>query len=479
MNAKSVISQAMKRITHVHFIGIGGVGMSGIAEVLHRRGYKISGSDIVDSHNTQHLRKLGVQIFINHSAHQIRKANVVVLSNAIAEDNEELLAAYKIGIPVVKRAEMLAELMRFRYGIAVAGAHGKTTTTSMIASIFGAAGLDPTFVIGGKVNEFGGGARLGGDYIIVEADESDSSFLHLQPLVALITNIDADHIASYGGDFQQMIKAYIDFLHNLPFYGLAVICLDDGEVLDIINQIGRPLVTYGFHKNANYRISNFRQRKICTTFEVDFPDGKTKLNLRLRVPGRHNVINAAGAVAVAHNEGIALTAIESGLHKFRGVERRQEIKGCYRFGKGHIMLMDDYGHHPAEIQATINAIRIGWPNRRIVTIFQLHRYTRTRDLYDDFVNVLSSMPDFLFLLKVYSAGEKVIAGANAKSIAHSIRQRGRLDPIVVRDFRHLIESLLPMLLPNDIILTQGAGDISQYAHKLAELCEQKMGVMVV
>ena len=406
----------MRRINRIHFIGIGGVGMCGIAEVLLNQGYEISGSDMKASAATQHLTNLGATIHIGHSDGNIENVNVVVVSTAIDETNPELCRANELRIPVVRRAEMLAELMRFRHGIAVAGTHGKTTTTSLVTSILAEGKLDPTFVIGGRLNSAGTNARLGASrYLVAEADESDASFLHLQPMTSIITNIDADHMETYGGDFSKLKQTFIEFLHNLPFYGLAVLCIDDENVRSVLPQVGRQFVTYGISEDADYQATDVTQDGIYTRFTVKRPGDKPDLKVCIRMPGMHNVLNALAAIVVAEDEGVEEGAIVRALENFAGVGRRFQICAEPEFGGSDVMLVDDYGHHPREVEVTLDAIRKGWPERRLVTLFQPHRYSRTRDLYEDFVRVLSG-PDALLLMEVYPAGEKPVAGADSRSL---------------------------------------------------------------
>lgn len=457
----------MRRIRHIHFVGIGGSGMCGIAEVLLTQGYQITGSDLKSGGAVERLVQLGAQVYIGHQAGNIEGADVVVVSSAINASNPEINAALEARVPLVRRAEMLAELMRFRHGIAVAGTHGKTTTTSLVASILAEAGQDPTFVIGGKLTQAGTNARLGESrYLVAEADESDASFLHLQPMVSIVTNIDADHMSTYGGDFEKLKQTFIEFLHNLPFYGLAVVCTDDEIVRELLPRISRPLLTYGFNEDADYRAVNFRQQGREIRFTVLRPGGLPELNIHLQVPGRHNVLNALAAIAVATDEGVEDRAIVQGLAGFQGVGRRFQQLGHFPVGQGEVMLVDDYGHHPREVDAVIQAVREGWPERRLVMVYQPHRYTRTRDLYEDFVKVLSRV-DTLVLLDVYAAGESVIPGADGRSLSGSIRQRGKLDPLFVDDPADLESLLAGVLRPGDILLTQGAGDIGGVAQRLA------------
>ncbi len=458
----------MRRIRAMHFVGIGGAGMCGIAEVLLNQGYRISGSDLRQSAVTERLQTLGAEIFIGHQASNVEDADVLVVSTAIDAENPEIRAALERRIPVVRRAEMLAELMRFRHGIAVAGTHGKTTTTSMVTSVLAEAGLDPTFVIGGKLNSAGTNARLGASrYLVAEADESDASFLHLQPMVSIVTNIDADHMSTYGGDFEKLKTTFIEFLHNLPFYGLAVVCIDDDVIRELLPRISRQTITYGFADDADYRAVDLKQQGLFTHFTVVRPAGRAPLDITLRMPGRHNVLNALATIAVADDEGVADQDIVAALEKFAGVGRRFTVLGEYPFGGRDVMLVDDYGHHPRELEVTIDAIRKGFPERRLVMVFQPHRYSRTRDLYEDFVRVLSGA-DVLLLMDVYPAGEKVIAGADGRSLCGSIRQRGHVDPVFIERDESLEKPLKNLLRPGDLLLLQGAGDIGSLAQSLAQ-----------
>jgi UDP-N-acetylmuramate--alanine ligase len=453
----------MRRVRQIHFVGIGGAGMGGIAEVLANEGYQISGSDLAPNAVTQQLIELG---------ENIKDASVVVVSSAIAADNPEIVAAKEARIPVIRRAEMLAELMRFRHGIAIAGTHGKTTTTAMVASIYAQAGLDPTFVNGGLVKAAGVHARLGcSRYLIAEADESDASFLHLQPMVAIITNIEADHMDTYQGDFEILKQTFISFLHNLPFYGRAVMCVDDPVIRELLPQVGRHVTTYGFNECADVRISDYQQHEAQGSFKL-YRQDKPVLEVKLNAPGRHNALNAAAAVAVATEEGIDDDSILLALAQFQGTGRRFDFLGTYPLenvnGKpGQVMLVDDYGHHPTEVDATIKAARAGWPDKRLVMVFQPHRYTRTRDLYEDFATVLSGV-DVLLMLDVYPAGEPPIPGADSRSLCRTIRGRGKIDPIMVADMDALPEILALALQDNDLVLMQGAGTVGKIARKLAD-----------
>lgn len=467
----------MRRIRRIHFIGIGGAGMSGIAEVLMNQAYDISGSDLRESAVTDRLKKMGADIFIGHKAENINGADVIVNSTAVDESNPEMVCARENRIPIVRRAEMLAELMRYRHGIAVAGTHGKTTTTSLITSILAAADLDPTFVIGGLVHSTGSHAKLGtSHYLVAEADESDASFLHLQPMVSVITNIDMDHMETYEGDFSRLKKTFIEFIHNLPFYGLLVVCGDDPVVQELLPDISRPVITYGFDEGNDYRAEKINQNKTHTNFIVKGKLLKEKLDIdelqiALNMPGKHNVLNSLAAIAVAVDEDVAAIAIQSGLANFQGVGRRFQVYGDYPVSDGDMtgsaMLVDDYGHHPREVQATIQAVRDGWADRRLVMIYQPHRYTRTRDLYEDFVDALSRV-DVLILLDVYSAGEEPIAGADSRHLSRSIRTRGQIDPIFVEGIDGVPAIIKDIVKPGDIVITQGAGNVGSLAATLAK-----------
>ncbi|QSP96169.1 UDP-N-acetylmuramate--L-alanine ligase [Marinobacter salinisoli] len=458
----------MRRIRHIHFVGIGGAGMSGIAEVLKNQGYDVSGSDLKESAVTARLEGMGVEIYIGHQEANSAKADVVVVSTAVAADNPEVAAARSRRVPIVPRAEMLAEIMRYRHGIAVAGTHGKTTTTSLIASVLGEAGMDPTFVIGGKLNSAGTNAQLGGSrYLVAEADESDASFLHLTPVISVVTNIEADHMDTYGGDVEKLKQTFVDFLHNLPFYGVAVMCVDDAYVREIIPRISRAIITYGIdNPDADYRAEQIQSDGLSTRFVVKRPGGRSDLAVALKMPGRHNVLNALAAIAVATDEGVDDDAICQGLSGFAGVGRRFQVYGDYQTPNGAITLVDDYGHHPTEVEAVIRAARDAWPGRRLVMLYQPHRFSRTRDLYEDFVRVLSEV-DGLLLMEVYSAGEPPITGADGRALCRSIRQRGQVEPVFVEENSE-IESLLKNVLQDgDLLITQGAGDIGGVAARLA------------
>ncbi|MDX1391236.1 MAG: UDP-N-acetylmuramate--L-alanine ligase, partial [Rheinheimera sp.] len=430
--------------------------------------YNVSGSDIAPNAVTERLIALGASVHFGHAASLVEGASVVVVSSAINDTNPEVAAARDLRIPLVRRAEMLGELMRFRHGIAVAGTHGKTTTTSLLASIFAEAGSDPTFVIGGLLNSAGSNARLGaGRYLIAEADESDASFLHLQPLATVITNIEADHMDTYQGDFEKLKATYVEFCHNLPFYGVAVVCIDDPVLRGLIAQIGRTVLTYGFSEDADYVISEFSQSGTQSRFTITDNSGNQR-EVVLNLPGKHNALNATAAFALAQDEGIAEQAILSALRKFEGIGRRFQQYGEFDTGNGKVLLLDDYGHHPTEVAATIAAVRAAWPQRRLVMAYQPHRYTRTRDLYEDFAKVLSSV-DKLLLLEVYAAGEAPIAGADSRNLCRSIRARGTLDPIYVAEPAELASSLADVLQDGDVVLTQGAGNIGALVKQLAAM----------
>lgn len=458
----------MRRIRRIHFVGIGGAGMCGIAEVLLNQGYEISGSDLKASDTTQRLVSMGAKVFVGHKAENVSGVDVLVTSSAVNPQNPEVVAAREARIPVVRRAEMLGELMRYRHGIAIAGTHGKTTTTSLIASILAAGDRDPTFVIGGLLNSAGTNARLGeSQYLVAEADESDASFLHLQPMVTVVTNIDADHMDTYGGDFNKLKQTFIEFLHNLPFYGLAVMCGDDPVIRDVLPYVGRATVTYGFHENNDYCAVGVVQQGKTQRFRVLRPNHPEPLPIFLNLPGRHNVLNALAAIAVATEEGVADSAIQAGLADFLGVGRRFQVYGEFSLGVGEpVMLVDDYGHHPREVAATIAAVRAGWPERRLVMIYQPHRYTRTRDLFEDFADVLSTV-DQLILLDVYAAGEEAIPGADGRTLSRSIRTRGAVDPIFVETIDAVPPALMNIVRPGDIVITQGAGNVGSLAADLA------------
>ena len=461
------IGDLAKAFPRVHFVGIGGVGMSGIAEVLCTLGYQVSGSDNADNATTRRLASLGIALHRGHAAANVLDADCVVVSSAIKPDNPELMEARAQRIPVVPRAEMLAELMRFKRGIAVAGTHGKTTTTSLLASVLAEGGMDPTFVIGGQLLAAGANARLGkGDWLVAEADESDGSFLRLNPAVAIVTNIDADHLENYGGDFARVKAAFSEFLHRLPFYGLAVLCIDDAEVAALAEATPRHVVTYGFHADADVRADDVRQQGARMHFTLCLPDG-SRTACTLALPGRHNVQNALAAASVGWQLGVDNAAIARALEQFAGIGRRfNQLAKLPLAGGGDVVLVDDYGHHPKELAAVFDAARGGWGDKRLVVAFQPHRYSRTRDLFDEFAAVLSTV-DALVLTEVYPAGEAPIAGADAKALARSIRTRGRVDPVVVGGAGDLRDALAGVLRDGDLLLMMGAGDIGAAAQQIA------------
>ena len=463
----------MQDFRRIHFVGIGGVGMSGIAEVLCNLGYSVSGSDKADNATTRRLAALGARIDRGHDATNVADVDVLVVSSAIKSDNPELIAARERRIPIVPRAEMLGELMRFRRGIAIAGTHGKTTTTSLMASVLAEAGLDPTFVIGGQLIAAGANARLGtGEYLVAEADESDGSFLLLSPVIAIVTNIDADHLENYDGDFERVKKAFADFLHRLPFYGVAVLCVDDDNVSDLARETNRRTLTYAIDTDADVRASDLRQDGRATQFTLHLPDGAESVAITLNLPGRHNVLNALAACAVGWQLGVEPAAMQRALANFQGVGRRFQIRGDVALDKGCALLVDDYGHHPRELAAVFAAARAGWPQRRLVVAFQPHRYSRTRDLLDDFANVLAEA-DVLVLTEVYPAGEAPIANADGRALARAVRARGKVDPVLVEHPRDLVDALPPLLHDGDLLLLLGAGDIGAAANELASLGQLK------
>ena len=455
----------MRRINTIHFVGIGGSGMSGIAEVLLSLGYAVQGSDARASAVTQRLGSLGARISIGHAAANIEGADVIVASSAVPRGNPEVAAAVARRIPVVSRAEMLGELMRFRYSIAVAGTHGKTTTTSLLASILSEGGEDPTFVIGGRLKSAASGAQLGrGRYLVAEADESDASFTHLQPLIAIVTNIDNDHLVTHGGDFGLLKQSFVDFLHNLPFYGLAVLGVDDAGVRSVMDEVARPILSYGIETAADVRGGALRHEGLRTHFQVARAGG-APLAVTLNLPGTHNVRNALAAIAVATELGIGDAAIQRALATFQGVDRRLQHIADVVTGAGRVTIVDDYGHHPTEVAATLEAVRQGYAGRRVVLAFQPHRYTRTRDLIDDFARVLS-LADVLLVTEVYAAGETPIAGADGRAICRAVRGRGQREPLFVEQVEELPQALRDVIRDGDVILAMGAGSISAAAHAL-------------
>jgi UDP-N-acetylmuramate--alanine ligase len=464
-------SAMQSRVKHIHFIGIGGVGMGGIAEVLLNLGYEVSGSDLVNNALIDHLRDLGAIVMIGHDPAYLEGAEVVVVTTAVSEDNVELQAAKEKRIPIVPRAEMLAELMRFSYGIAIAGTHGKTTTTSLVAALLSEGDLDPTFVIGGRLNSAGTNAKLGsGRYLVAEADESDASFLFLQPMISVVTNIDEDHMATYDGDFEKLKATFIEFLHHLPFYGLAVMCIDDPVVQELLIDVIRPVMTYGTDERADFQVVALQQAQGQSHFSViDKKSGHT-FPITLNMPGLHNALNATAALAVARNLGVSIEACQRALLQFTGVNRRFNIFGEMTTPSGEVLLIDDYGHHPTEIAATVAALRAGWPGRRLVVVFQPHRYSRTRDLFENFAHILSTV-DVLVVMEVYAAGENKIAGADAKSLCRAIRLRGQVEPVFVENKQDLFEVLPGLLSDGDVLMTLGAGDIGSIVRELPALLE--------
>ena len=454
------------KVRRIHFVGIGGSGMSGIAEVLINLGYEVSGSDLAENSATRRLRQLGARIALQHRAEQIAGADAVVISTAVRADNPEVTAARSRRIPVVPRALMLAELMRLKQGVAIAGTHGKTTTTSLVASVLAEGGLDPTFVIGGRLNAAGSNARLGaGEFIVVEADESDASFLHLQPVIAVVTNVDADHMDTYQHDFARLKQAFVAFLHNLPFYGSAVLCIDDPQVREILPFVSKPVTSYGFAADAAVRAERVEHAGGVMRFAA-LREGKPPLEVTLNLPGRHNVQNALAAIAVATEIGVADAAIKKALAEFHGVGRRFQRWGDVACEGGHFTLVDDYGHHPAEMAATLAAARGAFPGRRVLLAFQPHRFTRTRDLFEDFVQVLSSA-DALVLAEVYAAGEAPIVAADGRALARAVRVAGKVEPMFVEELAQLAAAIRRAARPGDVVLTMGAGSIGGVAAELA------------
>ena len=454
------------KVRRLHFVGIGGVGMSGIAEVLANLGYQVSGSDLAANAATRRLAGLGVKIHLQHRPEQIAGADAVVVSSAVQDDNPEVVAAREARIPVVPRALMLAELMRLKRGVAIAGTHGKTTTTSLVASVLAEGGLDPTFVIGGRLNAAGSNARLGsGDFIVVEADESDASFLHLQPVIAVVTNIDADHMDTYGQEFPRLKHAFVQFLQNLPFYGAAILCGDDPHVRDILPLVSKPIVTYGTAEDCSIRAEAIVHDGARMRFRAVRP-GARALEVLLNLPGRHNVLNALAAIAVADELGVPDAAIGKALAEFHGVGRRFQSYGEVPLdGGGSFTLIDDYGHHPAEMAATLAAARGAFPERRLLLAFQPHRYTRTRDLFEDFVRVLSSA-DVVLLAEVYAAGEAPIVAADARSLARALRVGGQVEPLFVEEIGEMAQAIRRVARPGDVVLTMGAGSIGSVPAQL-------------
>jgi UDP-N-acetylmuramate--alanine ligase len=466
----------MRKIRRIHLIGIGGTGMSGIAEVLLNLGYEISGSDQGDNAATRRLASLGATIYRGHEAANVDGAEVVVVSTAIDRSNSEYDAALTRKIPVISRAEMLAELMRFRFGIAVAGTHGKTTTTSLAASVLAEAGLDPTFVIGGRLNSAGTNAQLGkGSFLVAEADESDASFLHLQPMIAVVTNIDRDHMETYEGDLNRLKQTFIEFLHHVPFYGMAVLCLEDEGIRAILPEISKPVRTYGFTAEADIRALDVRQDGMRSIFRVSRRGQESDFEVTLNLPGRHNILNALSVIAIADELEIDPATIQRAMSQFKGIGRRFQVNGELPLGGKAVTFVDDYGHHPREIEATLDSARQAYEGRRLVMVFQPHRYSRTRDLFEDFVEVLSKT-DVLILAEVYPAGEKPINGADGRSLSRAIRVRGQIEPVFVAELGDIAGLLPGILEPGDVLLTLGAGSIGQWA---AELPDHMAGLLAV
>lgn len=460
------------KVKHIHFVGIGGAGMSGIAEVFVNLGYQVSGSDLMDGPVIQRLSNLGVKVYVGHESQQIAGADAVVTSTAVKPDNPEVIAAKNKNIPVVPRAMMLAELLRLRRGIAIAGTHGKTTTTSLIASILAAADMDPTFVIGGKLEAAGCHAKLGsGEFIVVEADESDASFLYLQPVLTVVTNIDADHMETYGYDFNRLKQTFVEFVQHLPFYGMAVLCMDDANVREVMPAISKPITTYGLSEDAQVRAINIQQNgsQMKFTAVVGVNGSARKLDITLNLPGLHNIQNALAAITVANEIGVPDAAIVKALSEFKGVERRFQRYGEIKISaQKNFTLIDDYGHHPVEMEATIKAARGAFPGRRLVVAFQPHRYTRTRDVFEDFTKVLSQV-DVLLLTEVYPAGEDPIVAADSKSLARSIRVQGKVEPIYVEEVSDLPVAILDIVQDSDVVLVMGAGSVAKVAPDIAQM----------
>lgn len=466
MNNIQIMSPRMGRVEQIHFVGIGGAGMCGIAEVLHNSGYRITGSDLSESRTVQRLQSLGISVKIGHQVENIKGADVVVRSTAVGHDNPEILAAIAQSIPVIPRAAMLAELMRFRHGIAIAGTHGKTTTTSLVSSILAEGGLDPSFVIGGKLNSCGANAQLGKSaYFVAEADESDASFLFLKPMMAVVTNIDADHMSTYDDSFDKLRNTFIEFLHHLPFYGLAVLCIEDEEVRNIVPAIQRPIRTYGFREEAHYRAIDWKQNGIMSEFTVLRPAPHKPIAIKFPWPGRHNVLNALAAIAIATELNVSDEAIIDSLFKFQGVGRRFQMLGSKQFEQGSAVVVDDYGHHPQEIRSTVETFQHIWPERKLVHVFQPHRYSRTKDLFQQFVQVLS-MADQLLLLDIYSAGETPITGISSETLLNEIKKIKPNARLVTED--NLRQTLDEIIKDGHVILMQGAGNIGQIALNLVQ-----------
>jgi len=466
------LSPRMGRVEQIHFVGIGGAGMCGIAEVLHNQGYRIKGSDLCESRTVSRLQSLGIQVYIGHHVDNISGADVVVRSTAVTDDNPEIIAAKEQSIPVIPRAAMLAELMRFRHGIAIAGTHGKTTTTSLVSSILAEGGLDPSFVIGGKLNSCGSNAQLGKSaYFVAEADESDASFLFLKPTMAVVTNIDADHMGTYDDNFDKLRNTFVEFLHHLPFYGLAVLCTEDAEVCRILPEIQRPIRSYGFREDAHYRAVDWVQKGMLSEFTVHRPAPHKPLAFKFNWPGRHNVLNALAAIAIATELGVSDEAIVNGLFNFQGVGRRFQMLGEKRFVQGSALVVDDYGHHPQEIISTIDTFRRVWPDKRLIHVFQPHRYSRTQSLFAQFVDALS-LADELLLLDIYAAGEQAIPGMTSESLLMQIREKRPNARLVTP--QSLMQNLDELIQEGNVILMQGAGSVGQMAVNLMQTVRESV-----
>jgi UDP-N-acetylmuramate--alanine ligase len=460
-------SSFMQRVSKIHLIGVGGAGMCGIAEILYNLGYEVSGSDITSTKTIERLQKIGVKTYSGHDKKHVDKKDLVIVSAAIPSDNEELVESKKRKIPIMKRAEMLAELMRLRFGIAVAGTHGKTSTTSLIAHIMEHAGMDPTIIVGGRINEIKTNARLGDSkYLVAEADESDGSFLHLHPTMSVITNIDTDHLSSYKDDFSLLRKAFLDFIHNLPFYGLVALCVDDKTLQELLPEIKRSFVTCAINFDADYRAVNIRYEGLSSIFDIVVKATNERFTVELSLPGEHNILNALAAVAITIELGIDKGHIKTALQEFQGTSRRFELNGELQLQKKKVIWVDDYGHHPTEIIATIKTARIVWPEKRLIVVFQPHRYSRTHEMFENFVDVLSQA-DVLILLEIYSAGEAKIDGVNSSSLCNAIKERKGAQVIFEKNEEKLLDTLENLTSTNDLLLTMGAGSISSIVKQLS------------
>ena len=458
----------MRRLKRVHFVGIGGSGMSGIAEVMLGLGYQIQGSDLSKSEQVKRLESLGATVFIGHHRDNVHKADAVIVSSAIDDNNCELIEAQKLMLPIVARAEMLAELMRFCYSIAIAGTHGKTTTTSLVASILAEGGLDPTYIIGGRLKSSNSHAKLGlSEYLVAEADESDASFMHLKPMIAVVTNIDADHMSTYDNDMNNLNQGFLNFLHNLPFYGLAIMCIDDPGVCEILPKIKRSITSYGLSENADIRASNIKLSKELTTFEVSRKQNKSKLKISLNLPGKHNIQNALAAIAVASELEIDDDSIVAAFENFGGIDRRFQITNNVKCNNGQFTLIDDYGHHPTEIRATVDAVRASWPEKKLTLVFQPHRYSRTKELFDEFIDALTNV-DQVFVGEIYPAGESPIEGINSVNIVNRLKKNGVINIYLLSSLNDAIPILDNLLGNDEILLCMGAGDIGKFASDLPD-----------